>query len=78
MDESVAAVTVSVAVPVFPVAGSMAVIVMGPPVANEVATPLDPGALLMNATAAFEDVQVTDVVKILVVRSEYVPVAINC
>jgi len=70
MDDSVAAVTVSVAVPVFPVAESVAVIVMGPPVAFEVAKPLEPAALLMVATVVFEDDQVTDEVRSCVVWSE--------
>ncbi len=77
MDDSVAAVTLSVAVPALAVAGSVAVIVMGPPTAIEVASPLEPAALLMVATATFEDVQVTDEVSSCVVKSEYTPVAIN-
>ena len=77
MDTNVAAVTVSVAVPTCPVAGSSAVIVTGPPAVTEVATPLDPAALLMVATAGFDDVHVTNVVRSCVVKSENVPVALN-
>ena len=78
METSVAAVTVSFAVPAFPVPGSVAVIVTGPPMANAVASPLEPDALLMVATAAFEEVQVTDDVRSLFVLSAYMPVAMNC
>ena len=80
MDERVATVTVSVVFPVFPVTGSMAVIVMGPPTVNAVASPLEPAALLMDAiTEGFGVVvQVTDDVRFCVVASEYIPVAINC
>jgi hypothetical protein len=70
--------TLNDAVPVLSVAGSVAVIVIGPPKASAVASPLKPAALLIVATAAFEDVQVTEVVNTLVVASEYVPVAIYC
>ena len=69
MDDSVAAVTVSVAVPAIPDAGSAAVIVMGPPMATEVASPLEPAWLLMVATAAFEELQVTDAVRSFLVLS---------
>jgi len=77
-DTSVAAVTVSFAVPVFPVTGSAAVTVTGPPMDSEVATPFEPAVLLTAATDTFEEVHVTDEVRSCVVRSEYVPVAINC
>src|SRR3989339_579592 len=79
MDDSVAAVTVSVVFPVFPVTGSVAVIVVVPTV-KAVASPLKPAALLMLATGETSGVvvQVTDVVRSAVVASEYVPVAINC
>ena len=70
MDTRVAAVTVSVAVPAFPVAGSVAVIVMGPPMANAVASPFKPAALLMVATAVFAEVHVTDAVRSFFVLSE--------
>jgi len=62
MDESVAAVTVRVTDPDFPVATSVAVIVTGLTV-TEVASPLDPAALLTVATAVLEDVHFTDVVR---------------
>jgi len=60
--------------------GSVAVIVMGPPTVNAVATPLEPGALLMVAIAETSGVvfQVMDDVRSCVVASVYVPVAINC
>ena len=79
MDTSVAGVTVRFVVPNIPVAGSMTWIRMGPPTANEVASPLEPVALLMLATGVVIDgvVQVTDVVRTCVVASVYVPVAIN-
>ena len=72
MDDSVIAVTVRVAVPAFPVVGSVAVIVMGPPTVNAVASPLKPGALLMVATAETSGVvvQVTNDVRSFVVASE--------
>jgi hypothetical protein len=78
MDDSVAAVTLSVAVPAMSVAGSVAVIVIGPPAAFEVASPSEPTALLMVATTVFDELQITVDVRFCVVRSEYVPVAINC
>ena len=78
MDVRVAELTVSFAVPVLPVTGSVAVIVIGPPVVLEVATPLNPAALLIVATEISEEVQVTDDVRSFVVRSEYVPVATYC
>ena len=77
MDDSVAAVTVRVAVPAFPETKSVAVIVMGPPTVNAVASPLEPAALLIVATAASEELQVTDEVRSCVVKSEYIPVAIK-
>ena len=77
MDTNVAAVTVSFAVPVFPVTESAAVIVVIP-AADEAANPLKPAALLTVATDASEDFHVTNDVISCVVRSEYVPVAINC
>ena len=70
MDDSVALVTVSVVVPVFPVAGSVAVIVIGPPLTFEVASPLEPAVLLMVATVSSEDIQVTKDVRFIVVLSE--------
>ncbi len=70
MDDSVAAVTVSATVPALPVAGSVAVIVIGPPTATAVASPFKPAALLMVATAVFEEVQVTDDVRSCLVLFE--------
>ena len=79
MDTSLAAVTVSVALPggTSGLAGSVALIVVMP-TATEAANPVKPGALLMVAIPTFEDVQVTDDVRFCVVKSEYIPVAINC
>jgi hypothetical protein len=68
-------VTASVAVPVmFP---EVAVIVVEP-AATEVASPLEPAALLIAATPAVDELQVTAVVRFCVVPSENVPVAVNC
>jgi hypothetical protein len=75
MDTSVAAVTVSVVDP--DMLPSVAVIVVEPGV-SDVARPLEPPALLMVATPAVNEFQVTDVVRFCVVPSEYVPVAVNC
>lgn len=74
------AVTVNAAMPVLFAIGSAAVIVIGPPTANAVASPAKPAALSMVATGETSGVvvQVTDDVKSRVVRSEYVPVATNC
>lgn len=55
----------------------VAVKVVGPGV-TEVANPFEPAALLIIATDLDEDPQVTDVVRFLVVPSEYFPVAVNC
>ena len=73
-----AGLTVSVVWPDFPVAGSVAVIVIVPAV-TAWANPLSilPVIVLMVAIPVFEDVQVTDDVKFCVVASEYIPVAIN-
>ena len=64
MDVSVTAgdLTVSVAVPNIPVAGSVALIVIMP-AAFAVASPLEPGALLMVAIFVSEELQVTDDVR---------------
>ncbi len=70
MDISAAVVTVNVAVPVSPVDGSVAVIVIGPPGVTPVASPLEPAALLMVAIPVFEEVQVTDDVTSTFVLSE--------
>ena len=77
MDTSVAAVTVNIESPNMRVVGSVALIVVVP-TAFEVASPLEPTALLMVAEAMCEGIQVTDVVRSCVVLSVYVPVAINC
>src|SRR5204863_8149059 len=72
----VAAVTVSV---VFPETDpKVAVIVMGPPAATDVAKPCEPPALLIVATAVLNELQVTWVVMSCVVKSLKVPVAVNC
>ena len=63
MDVSVTPVTVSIAVPNIPVAGSVALIVVMPAV-NAEASPLGPSApLLMVATFVFEELQITDDVR---------------
>jgi len=68
-------VTVSVVVPETLL--DVAVIVVDP-VANELANPLKPAVLLMDATAASDELQITVVVRSCVVVSENVPVAVNC
>jgi len=60
------------------VAGSAAVIVTGPPMAFEAASPLKPAELLTVATVSSEEVQITDEVRIFVLASEYKAVATNC
>jgi hypothetical protein len=75
MDTSVAEVTVNVVDP--EMLPDVAVIDVEP-AAAEVAMPLEPPALLMVATAADDEFQVTAVVRSCVVLSEYVPVAVNC
>src|SRR6266705_2322314 len=63
----VAAVTVSV---VFPeTSPKVAVIVMGPPAATDVAKPCEPPALLIVDTAVLDELQVTWVVRSCVVKS---------
>jgi hypothetical protein len=71
------ALTVSVVVPAMLVAGSVAVIVVEP-MATDEAKPLEPPVLLMVATDAADELQVTDAVKFSVVLSVYVPVAVHC
>jgi len=78
IDVNTAEVTVSCAVPALPVFGSVAVIVIGPPMAFEVANPLKPIALLIVAPPVFDEIQVTDDVRSCLVRSVKIPVAINC
>jgi hypothetical protein len=68
-------VTVSVAVP--DTLPEVAVMVLEP-TAAAVAFPLVPDVLLIVATAVFDELQVTDVVRTCVVLFEYVPVAVNC
>jgi hypothetical protein len=48
------------------------------PAAIEVATPFEPAVLLMVATSAVDDIQVTAAVRSCVVASEYIPVALKC
>jgi hypothetical protein len=74
-DTSVAEVTVSVVDP--DVLPDVAVIVVEP-AATDVALPLEPAALLMAATVAFDELQDTAVVRFCDEPSEYVPVAVNC
>ena len=60
MDTSVAGVTVRVVVPaMFPAAA----VIVDEPVANEVASPLLPAALLMAATAVVDELQTATVVR---------------
>ncbi len=75
MDTSVAEVTVSVVEP--DMLPDVAVIVVEP-AAAEAASPLEPAALLIAATDAADELQVTDCVRSCVVLSENVPVAVNC
>lgn len=74
-DTSVAPVTVNIVVP--EILPNTAVIVLEP-TDTGVVNPLKPAALLMEATPALEELQVTMLVKFCVVLSEYVPVAVNC
>ena len=48
------------------------------PAATDAARPLEPAVLLTAATAASEELQVTDAVRSFLVLSEYIPVAVNC
>src|SRR4030042_818328 len=48
------------------------------PAATEVASPLEPAALLMVATAVLDELQVPEAVRIFMALSVYFPVAINC
>jgi hypothetical protein len=66
MDTSVAAVTVSVVEP--DLLPDVAVIVVEP-ATTDVANPLEPAALLMAATPAVDELQVTTVVRFCVVLS---------
>ena len=75
MDTSTTGVTVSVAELVTPSDVAVSVVV---PVETEVASPLDPAALLMVATVVDDELQIADTVTFCVVLSEKVPVAVNC
>lgn len=70
--------TVSVVAPDFCVAGSMAVTVVVPLAPDDVASPLEPAALLMVATDPGKVLQVTDGVISMVLPFEKVPMAVNC
>jgi hypothetical protein len=56
---------------------NVAVIVVEPTL-MAVANPLEPAALLIEATASSDEFQVTCVVRSCVEPSEYLPVAVNC
>ena len=66
--------TVIAAVPSIELDGSVAVIVASPVLLPAVTRPLDE----TDAVELAEVDQVTDVVRLLVLASEYVPVAVNC
>ena len=70
-DNVTAAVTVRVAVPVFP---PKAAVIVAFPAALPVASPL----LTIVAVVVLDELQVTWVVIVWVVPSEYVPLAVNC
>jgi len=74
IDDRVAAVTVRMVVP--ETAPRVPVIVLEP-TATDVASPLEPAALLIVATDPFEELHATNDVIFCVVVSEKVPVAIN-
>jgi hypothetical protein len=73
-DTSVAGVTVSV---VEPATLPDVAVIDEVPAARQDARPLEPAALLIVDTVAFEELQVTDAVSASFVPSEYVPVAVN-
>ena len=75
IDTSVAELTVRVVEP--EMLPEVAVIVVLP-AATGVTCPLEPAALLMVATDALDELQVTDVVIFCVLLSEKAPVAVNC
>lgn len=75
IETSVAGVTVSAAVPL--IVPSVAVIVVAP-TAAAVARPREPAAFEIVAVATRLDDHVTCVVRSWVVRSVYVPIAVNC
>ena len=75
MDTRVAAVTLRVVVPeTLPNAAEMVV----EPVPAEVARPLEPAALLIDATDPADELQVTCTVRSCTELSEKIPVAVNC
>ncbi len=75
MDLSVVELTVKILVPdMLP----KAAVIVAVPAATDVACPLEPAALLIVATDAADELQVTDVVISCVLLSEKVPVALNC
>jgi hypothetical protein len=67
---------VSVADPLTP--PKVAVMVVEPTAAVAVASPFDPGVLLMVAIPVSVEAQVTDDVNFCLPLLEYVPVAVNC
>src|SRR6266700_2738134 len=75
IEERVAFVTVSV---VFPETSPSVAVIVVVPAATDVAKPCEPPALLIVATPAAEELQVTWVVRSCVVLSLKVPVAVNC
>ena len=79
MEIRVAAVTCSVVLPNIPEVGSVAVIVVVP-VVNEVAKPLEPAALLIDATGETSGKvdQVTNDVRSCGGPAVNIPVALNC
>ena len=76
IETSCAAVTVSVVDASMWVVGSIAVIVVAP-ITPLVATPCDPAAFDIEATAGVEEDQVTVVVRTWVEASVYLPIAVN-
>ena len=77
MKLSVAGVTVSVVDPEMP-PNHAVMVVVPPPGATGVAIPLNPAALLIVATPASAEVQVTSAVMSSTEPSSYVPLAENC
>jgi hypothetical protein len=75
IETSVGAVTVRVAVPL--TEPEVAVIVAVPPPTPD-ARPWLPAVLLMVAMLVLDDFHATEVVRVCMVPSEYVPVAVNC
>ena len=73
----VTSVTVSAAVPEMSEEGSDAEIVVAPS-ATPVARPFEPAVLEIEAVLGDEEDHVTESVRSTVLRSEYVPVAVNC